>query len=66
MSGSEERDRLALDEIERDLSAQYPRTARRLRHPGWWIRLWWGEYRVWVIISVFVGLLALVELLLYT
>jgi len=46
MSGSSERDRLVLDEIERDLAAEDPRLARRLRHPSWWIRYRWGRRRV--------------------
>jgi len=64
MSGSEERDRLALDEIERDLAAQYPWLARRLRHPSWWIKLWWGQYRIWVIITAAVVMFGVLELLL--
>jgi hypothetical protein len=45
VSETPDRERDALEEIERDLAAQDPRLARLLAHPGW-LRVWrWGTHR---------------------
>jgi len=45
VSETPDRERDALEEIERDLAAQDPRLARLLAHPGW-LRVWrWGAHR---------------------
>lgn len=49
MAESPDRERVALEQIERALCAQYPRLARRLAHPSRWTRLRWGPHREWLV-----------------
>lgn len=59
MSESPDRERAALEEIERELSTQSPRLARRLRAPGRWTRWIWGPYRNALIALLLIVLLSL-------
>lgn len=57
-----ERERAVLAEIERALTAEHPRLARRLAYPGRWTRLWWGVHRQMLVALLALATLSLIPL----
>jgi hypothetical protein len=63
VSHSPDRERGALEEIERELAAHDPRLARRLGHPSRWTRRLWGPHRDLLVAAGLILVLVLVSVL---